>query len=53
MFAGDLHTPKAEEVLDSTCWDQNDNICVTLDVKGEAHKITTNFKKSGNIPMLM
>ena len=46
VFAGDLHTPKADEVLDSMCWDQNGNICVTVDVKGEHHKITTNFKKS-------
>ena len=27
-------------------WDQNDDICVTLDVKGEPHKITRNFMKS-------
>ena len=46
VFAEDLHTPKVDEVLDSMCWDQNDNICVTLDVKGESHKITTNFRKS-------
>ena len=26
VFAGDLLTPKADEVLDSMCWDQNDNI---------------------------
>ena len=41
-----MNTPKADEVLDSMCWDQNDNICVTLDVKGKPRKTTTNFKES-------
>ena len=46
VFAGDVHTPKADEVLDGLCWDQNDNICVIMDVKGE------HLRSHENIPLL-
>ena len=46
LFSADLHTPKADKVLDSLSWDENNNMQVVLNAKSESHTVTTDFKRT-------